>query len=222
MTRWPLRHAGKGAAPGLPVAWLCLAVGAAVGGLLAPVHASTVRVHYDKDRDAMRAAEATEAEIKAAFLLRFPDFVHWQTALGDTLRIGVMGDAELQDALVRLGDEQNRAAGSGTPRQVSVFRVSSPGAARRCHILILGDTSTPEIAAILSAAHQAGALTVGDWNEPRDGTVIRLFRDGRRVRFDISQALAKEAGLRISSKLLNLARGQTSRIAPPGGVLALG
>jgi hypothetical protein len=224
MRRGPSRHACRCTAERLRRALPCLALGAALGltlaGLLAPAQASTVRVRYEgpvADRD--RPPAGTEAEIKAAFLLKFPDFVSWQPSLGETLRVGVIGDDALLNALPRLADQEQRAAGAG--RTVVVFRVAGPGDARHCHILVLGeDADRLDLAPILSAAHRAGALTVGDWNRPREGAVIRIFREGDHVRFVISQPLAREAGLRISSKLLNLSRDQTRWVSPAGDALA--
>ena len=40
----------------------------------------------------------------------------------------------------------------------------------------------------------------------RDGGMIAFVIENRRVRFDINQAAAAKAGLKISSKLLNVAR----------------
>lgn len=223
MRRGPSRHACRRAAERLRRALPCLALGAAFGltlaGPLAPAQASTVRVRYEETvADRSRAPAGTEAEIKAAFLLKFPDFVSWQPPLGDTLRIGVIGDDALLDALPRLADREQRAEGTG--RTVVISRVGSSKEAGRCHILVLGDAAGLDLTPILSAAHQAGALTVGDWNESREGAVIRIFREEDHVRFVISQPLAREAGLRISSKLLNLSRDQTRRVSPAGDALA--
>jgi hypothetical protein len=186
-----------------------------LAGPLTPARASTVRIHYEETvADRARAPAGTEAEIKAAFLLKFPDFVSWQPPLGDTLRIGVIGDDAMLDALPRLADQEQRAA--GVSRVFIVFSVTGSADARRCHILVLGDAPGVDLAPILSAAHRAGALSVGDWNKPREGAVIRIFREADHVRFVISQPSAREAGLRISSKLLNLSHDQTGGVYPAG------
>jgi hypothetical protein len=203
---------------------LCLALGAGIRWD-APAHASTVRLRYEKTPDPTRADEATETEVKAAFLLKFPDFVNWATPTGDTLIVGVAGDAGLAEALRKLADEQNQATreglgGAGPARRIVIRRVTSPTETRGCRILVLGDSPSPDLDAVLDAAHRAGVLTVGIWDQPREGAVIRLYREGKRVRFDVDQTLARDAGLRISSKLLNLARDQSCRDVPTGDALA--
>jgi hypothetical protein len=149
-------------------------------------------------------------------LLRFLDFISWQGVLDDTLHIGVSGDDELFGMLARLAEQENQH-GLGAPHALAVSRVTDPSAAQTCRILVLGDGFAPEALPPLTEAHRSGTLTVGVWDEPRGGTVIHLFREGNRVRFDISVTLAKEAGLMISSKLLNLARERSSRVLPKAG-----
>jgi len=201
MRRKASRQVCRRAAGRLPLALLCLA---ALCLVAAPAFASDVRVHYEDAFDDVLATQASEREIKAAFLLRFPDFVSWRSAPGDTLRIGVIGDDALLEILSRLAEQANEFR-VGESRLVAVTGVSTAAEAQQCAILVLGEAVTGDPVPALTAAHEAGALTVGIWNEPRSGTVIRLFREGSRVRFDISQALAKEAGLHISSRLLSLA-----------------
>jgi len=195
----------------LLIALLCLAPEPRFA--VRPAHASTVKLHYEDTFDDVRATEETAAEVKAAFLLRFPDFVRWQEVLGDTLQIGVTGDSILLGTLEKLLTQENKP-GLGTPQVVAVRQVTDPDAARGCSILVLGESASPEIVQAMSEAPPEGVLTVGVWDEPRSGTIIRLFRDGSRVRFDISRTMAKKAGLKISSKLLILARETTSLESP--------
>ncbi|MCK4305895.1 MAG: YfiR family protein [Candidatus Eisenbacteria sp.] len=209
MKREWLRQACRCAARALLLALLCLAP--ELCPAIAPAFASTVHLYYEDAFDDVQATQETETEIKAAFLLRFPDFISWRRSPGDTLHIGVTGDDELLGMLLRLAERESQP-GLGAPYVIAVTRVTGPAAAQRCEILVLGDAVVPDFLPPLMEVHKAGILTVGVWDEPRGGAIIRLFRDGNRVRFDISQTLAKEAGLRISSKLLNLARERSSRV----------
>lgn len=223
MTRGPSRQACRLAAERrcrlLPRLALAAAFPLLLAGTLPPARASTVRVHYEETvADRSRTPAGTEAEIKAAFLLKFPDFVSWQPPLGDTLRIGVLGDNAVRDALRRLADDEAYATGGA--RIVVVFDVRGPADARHGHILVLGDPTGIDLDATLDAAHRARVLTVGDWNEPREGAVIRIFREEDHVRFVISQPLAREASLRISSKLLNLSRDQSGALPAASDALA--
>jgi hypothetical protein len=219
MIRVRSRHAFRCVAGVLFLALLCVAPGQRCA--VAPAFASTVHLHYEDAFNDVQATAETAAEIKAAFLLRFLDFISWQDVLGDTLHIGVSGDDELLGMLSRLAAQENQH-GLGAQHVLAVSRVINPAAAHDCQILVLGDGVVPESLPSLAEAHKSGTLTVGVWDGPRGGTVIHLFREGNRVRFDISVTLAKEAGLLISSKLLNLARERSSRVVPETGQPARG
>ena len=77
--------------------------------------------------------------------------------------------------------------------------------ARACDILYVGDTSTVDAAAWVDAVRGRNTLTVGE-GKLVDGVVIAFVRDRNRVRFDISRAAAAKQELKISSRLLGLAR----------------
>jgi len=204
----PSRQACRRAAEVLLVALTCLALGLLF--VTPPASASTVRVKYEDTMDEVQVTEMTEVATKAAFLLRFPDFVRWPTPMGDTLHIGVSGDDALLEVLAQLAEQENERRPSAA-YGVAVIGVTAPAEARECEVLVLGEEAVLDLLPPLAPAHPAGTLSVGIWDESRDGAIIRLFRDGDRVRFEISQTLAQEAGLQISSKLLNLARNQSDR-----------
>ncbi len=162
-----------------------------------------------------------EADLKAAVLLKFADFITWPTPPGGTLRVGVFDDPELLASLSRLSsaveDPDSEGGAVQTMRiRVLVFNVTSPEDVTGAHILVIGDKADVRVAEILRKANRSGVLTVGNWNEARPGAVVRIFRENRRVRFEINQSLAQQAGLKISSRLLNLARRPTSALGPIG------
>ncbi len=139
----------------LLLALLCLA--SFVHIVPPPAHASTINVHYEDRFDDVLATEDTAPEIKAAFLLRFPDFVSWKNAPGDTLRIGVSADSTLLEQLSRLAENENRS-GLGAPRAIIVIGVTELEDVGRCDILVLGDRIPQDQAAFVAAAHQSGTL----------------------------------------------------------------
>jgi hypothetical protein len=198
---WPPLAAGL-------IVLLCLTSGTALVSKYAL--ASTVRVQYEDTMDDVEVTEGTEVATKAAFLLRFPDFVRWPADLGDTLCIGVAGDGALFEVLTQLANQENERRLSA-PYDVAVIDVQADDQLPQCEILVFGEQTPPGLTVPLSPEHPAGTLTVGTWVEARGGAIIHLFRDGDRVRFEIDQSLAQSAGLQISSKLLSLARSQAER-----------
>ena len=144
-----------------------------------------------------------EYRLKAAFLHRFSQFVEWPASAWDgtgDVRICVLDPnpfgAELEE-LVR-GERLNG-------RPISVRGISGPATVSGCHLLFVG-ANAPAMAEVLKAARTSAVLTVGEGERFLDAGGIIAFRVvERRVRFDVSAAAARRAGLRISSQLLGLA-----------------
>lgn len=148
----------------------------------------------------------TEAEVKAAFLYHFTRLVEWpEPPAGSPFVIAVVNADRfatvLEDVLGKRPPDR-RAFEVRKQRQ-------PPGPGRpRPHVLFVGARSGQEARPALAAVHDAPVLTVGDYEGfARDGGMIgfRLTDDGR-VSFDINVAAAEEAGLKVSSQLLKLAR----------------
>lgn len=141
-----------------------------------------------------------EYRVKAAYLFNFTKYVEWpRDALGaGPLTICVAGrnpfGTVLED-VVRGEEVENRAVA------VRVILEPEPG----CHVLFVPDGAAT--AAYLRATRTAPVLTIGETPDFLGfGGTIRFIREGTNIRFEIDQQAADRAGLRISSRLLRLAR----------------
>jgi len=145
---------------------------------------------------------APEYEVKAAFLLNFARFVQWpsseEVSPNAPFTICILGSDPFDktiDQIVqgeRIGDHP-----------LVVRRVRRPEEA--CQVLFVSSTE-PEVAHILRETGP-GVLTVGETpGFLRAGGMINFVVDRRRVRFDVNRAAAERASLRISSRLLGVAR----------------
>jgi hypothetical protein len=151
-----------------------------------------------------QAAEPLDYQVKAAFLLNFAKFVEWPPASfpdsTSPMEVCVLGDDLLGNAL-----DQIVAGETVDARKVVVQKLNAARSPKSCNVLFVGRQEQP-ISKIL-AALDPGTLTVGDGPDfLRDGGVIAFAVEKRRVRFDINLKAAESAGLKISSKLLNVAR----------------
>lgn len=147
-----------------------------------------------------------EAQIKAAFLYKFGDFVQWPPAsLGRAeapFAIGVMGAEDVAAAL-----EQLVANRTVQGRPVVVRRVRAGESLARLHVLFIGQADAPRLADTLAAARGQPLLTVTDSdNAISQGSMINFVAEDQRVRFDIAPASAERGQLKISSRLLAVAR----------------
>jgi len=148
------------------------------------------------------ASASLEYDVKAAFLLNFTKFVDWPpsafAASDAPLTICIVGDDPFGPAIDQLveGEFVNR-------HRITVERIRTDQP-KSCQVLFVGNNGT--IPTAISAANPA-VLTVGEGGDfLRQGGVIAFVIDNRRVRFDISLKAATNAGLKLSSKLLAVAR----------------
>jgi len=154
---------------------------------------------------AQESAPPLEYQVKAAFLFNFAKFVEWPSDnprdADEGFVICVFDDETLAQSLDR--------AVSGKTVEGRVFRVlrlQSLDDTRSCRMLYLGSNDTPHLSALLKSIRTTAVLTVG--NAPgftRHGGIINFIMQDNRVRFEINPQAADRAGLRISSKLLQLA-----------------
>jgi hypothetical protein len=180
--------------------------------LLLPVGAVVAQPH---DR-------ARETLVKAAFLHKFASFVDWPAgafARPDTpLKIGVLGNDTVWQDLAELARDRDRDG-----RPVVPVRIQAGEPLAGFHILYL--KAAPARMAELLPQIPEGVLTVADSDggHPR-GSVISFFLEEGRVRFGVSLDSATRQRLRLSSRLLQVARNVQGRLGPlevPDRALAL-
>lgn len=138
-------------------------------------------------------------------LLHFAQFVDWpDQALraGAPIIIGIVG----QDPFGHTIDDM-AATSHANGHSFIVRRLQWNDTLTNCNILFITFSETEHIDAILAATHGASVLTVA--SAPRfaaRGGVIELFPAPDGFDFDVNTQAAAEAHLKISSKLLHVAR----------------
>ncbi len=153
-----------------------------------------------------RAQAPTEYDVKAAFLFNFAKFVEWPStpsASGnDPFTICTLGEDRFRGALDKIveGKEWNG-------RPLSVRRLKNAQDARDCRILFISSSETARLPRIFESLQGASVLTVGETEGfTRKGGIINFTLEEDRVRFEINVNAARAAGLKISSRLLSLAK----------------
>jgi hypothetical protein len=152
-----------------------------------------------------RAADAlSEYDVKAVFLLNFTKFIEWPAAAFEApdspITICILGEDPFGSMLNQVveGEVVNR-------RKVAVQRIKHAPAQKSCQILFWSKSEGSAAKALPGLG--PGVLTVGEGeNFVREGGMISFIIDNRRVRFDVHQTVAESAGLKLSSKLLSVAR----------------
>lgn len=148
-----------------------------------------------------------EYELKARFLLQFPEFVSWPngSALNDPTRpfvILVLGDSPFGDRLDQM------AVGRKVQGHPVEIRYSSDlEALDSCQMVFICASERRRLSAIAARAAAHSVLTVSDTEGfGEQGVVINLFIESRLPRFEINRGAAKSADLSLSAQLVGLAR----------------
>ena len=171
---------------GRPIRAVCILMAALVGVI------STLPV----------SAQMDEGVIKAATLIKVALFVDWPTtAVTDRFVIGVVADEEFTQkvALAAKGRRLNN-------RDVQVQHIGGSDDACACHVLFVGVREDARTATLLRWARTKPVLTIGETTAfLREGGIVRIFRADDRLRLQINNKSAEDSGLKISSRLLQLA-----------------
>ena len=149
---------------------------------------------------------SSEYEVKAAFLFNFAKFIDWPPGTFESQRssfaICILGKdpfgRSIDDALQRK---------SISDHSVSILRVKDAAEGQHCQIMFVATSEPRGIAEILDRLRGANVLLVGESEGfAASGGTIQFTLEDNHVRFLINTDAAGRAGLKVSSKLLALAK----------------
>ena len=168
--------------------WLCATLFCVAGGAMAQAQ-----------------QQAAEPAVKAAFLYKFAGYVEWPPATfanpETPFTIAIVGSDEVAAELEKLvpGRQING-------RRVVVRKLREGESPRGAHLLFVGKADgTPR--AMLRAAQQNGVLAVTESDKGLElGSAINFVVAEERVGFEVNLDVAERSGLRISSRMLQVAR----------------
>jgi hypothetical protein len=143
--------------------------------------------------------------VEAAFLYSFARFVEWPDVSGTPasapVTFCVLGSAPLQNVL-----EQSLAGKAINGHPVVARRIGRPEDALQCQIAFIGWDERKRLPALLAILNGAPVLTVADFEQfATHGGMIQLIKEGNKFRFAVNIDAVAHNGLRVSSKLLQLA-----------------
>lgn len=148
-----------------------------------------------------------EYPLKALFLYNFGGYVEWPAeAFGNEQQpfvIGVLGSAPI-DAMLHEIAASKAIAG----RRIEIQKYASPETIGPCHILFVArNVSTQQARAAIERLRGLPVLTVGDSpGFAKQGGCVNFYIESNKIRFEVNLEAAKQQHLRISAKLLALAR----------------
>lgn len=151
---------------------------------------------------ARETKSTSDAELKAAFLFNFAKFTEWPSPPADRpLVLCVVGDDRIAAAL----------AGIVRGKTIADRALDVPDSAslspEDCHILFVSRSEGRKARSTIEALKARPVLTVSDDKGfARAGGILEFFIERDQVRFIVNPKAATRAGLKLSSRLLGLAR----------------
>jgi hypothetical protein len=147
---------------------------------------------------------ASTDEVKAAFLFNFTKFVEWpaDSAAATPFQFGVLGSDHIGDALREIVRGK-----TVTGRQIATRRVTAGDDLSHLHLLFVSAAEKGRLPDVIKRLDGTAVLTVSDVDKfCQQGGVIALALEGNHVRFDVNLEAAERSRLKVSSRLLSLAR----------------
>lgn len=145
-------------------------------------------------------------QVKAAFFVRFASYIEAPPSphrSPNSLAMCISGPDPFHGALERLVELQRKSA----QRPIAVRHIEFGEPSAQCHFLFLAHDSESGIRAALEQSHRQGTVTVSDFpGFIKIGGMIELFLEGRKVYFKINQIAAESEGIKVSSRVLTLAK----------------
>lgn len=148
-------------------------------------------------------AESPEYAVKAAFLFKFGAYVEWPVNTFATdktpLVIGIVGGDPFGSALDSLATGRTIDG-----RPMEIVRSQLIDQMKDEQILFISQSEKEKMAKIAARLEGEKVLTVAEFDDPN--IIIQFVTENDKVRFDINLDQANRVGLKLSSKLLSVAR----------------
>lgn len=146
----------------------------------------------------------TEYQVKAAFLFKFGGYVDWPVEVfpdaDSPFVIGIMGAGAMADDLRAIV-----AGRSIDGRSVAVRTLYEGDSLAGVHVLFIGRAASAAVSSVLESIARQPVLIVTEMDDA-PGSAINFVIVNNKVRFDITLASAESRNLKISARLLGVAR----------------
>ena len=147
-------------------------------------------------------ADTFVSQVKAAFVLKIIDFVEWPDKENTTFVVSVLGDEELFESFKSLG--VNKA--KGKKLVLKRYNVNEKDK-EKCDVFFISKLNGQNLPDILAQLENTSVLLIGD--DPsfaQMGGMVSLVESKGKLGMEINLAQVKKARLKISSRLLRLAK----------------
>jgi len=145
-------------------------------------------------------AQHEERSVRAAFVYNLTKYVEWPHASKE-LVIGFVGDDGIGETLQKV-----LAGKSSQGRVIRVVLAPSDEELQGCDVVYVGYPSKEKIRGVLEKIRNKSILSVGESDHfALDGGMVGLVRVGDEIQIQVNLDAVQAGGLKISSRVLNLA-----------------
>ena len=143
--------------------------------------------------------------VKAAFLVKFIKYIDWPSSNSPggkgRFKLGVFGESPIAGNLFSIMPKEVRGW------QLEIIKIRTVEECLDSHMLFLSSSEVDRYAEIVNALKDSSVLTVSDTKDFLDmGGMINFLIIDEMVRFEINLKIAEQMGLKISSRILKLAK----------------
>ena len=161
-------------------------------------------VRAGDDAPAKPPSQLAEYQLKAAFLFRLPSFIEWPSGewplAGSPFYACVLGRDPFGAYLDYFDGKFVRG------RRFTVRRITALEEEDTCHLLYVSGDEDTDPRSVLSGLDDRCILTVGEGHEfAAHGGIVSFVVANQRVGLTVNLEASRDAGLAISSKLLDVA-----------------
>ena len=164
-----------------------------------------------------QSAQYKEYEVKAAFMYNFLKFIDWpedKAKNSSEIIIGIIGQDPFGGAADILKDKKVEERSVVLKRIDSFDKVKNSADAneqmdtlKKCYLLFICQSERKNTKDIIDLLKNNSVLTVSDTHGfLEDGGIINFVIEDNKVRFNINLTASENAGLKIRSQLLRLAK----------------
>ncbi len=144
-------------------------------------------------------SEANEPSIKAMFILNFVKYIEWPPESNkESLQIGIAGESKVYDALLSLIIARKEK------EKIKIQKVNM-NSIIDCHILFIPQSEKSRSEEWSKNFQRKGVLVITEDAVNGNNSTINLVCINSKIRFEINNTQAKHDGIKISSRLTELA-----------------
>ena len=153
----------------------------------------------------VQSLEGTEFQIKAAMMVNFIQFVEWPeddpNLPVDSIILGIIGEDNFGNTLDQI---EGRIING---KRLTILRFNTLKDLNKCQVLFVPESESYRMYEILKSVNGYPILTIGESEGfTQLGGVISFYLEKNHIRFEINKSAALNSNLRISAKLMEIAR----------------